>query len=175
MNPIRICFQEVPRQSFVSRTPNLQNRGLKLPIRLPNQSTATGIPCGRKLINVLVIVQLHIIRACPCRCRGRFRTASGATAASLTGAAAGAGTATGTTKAATAKAAATTAATETTAAGPAAATAAADTGTGTAVTKEQIIDDVPKSGRLICTAAAAEAIGKNRGNTRRCYCNRANN
>ena len=67
------------------------------------------------------------------------------------------------------------AAAETTAAGPAAATAAADTGTGTAVTKEQIIDDVPKSGRLICTAAAAEAIGKNRGNARRCYCNRANN
>ena len=78
-------------------------------------------------------------------------------------------------KAATAKASATTAAAETTAAGPAAATAAADTGTGTAVTKEQIIDDVPKSGRLICTAAAAEAIGKNRGNARRCYCNRANN
>ena len=175
MNPIRICFQEVPRQSFVSRTPNLQNRGLKLPIRLPNQSTATGIPCGRKLINILVIVQLHIIRACPCRCRGRFRTASGATAARLTGVTAGAGTATGTTKAATAKASATTAAAETTAAGPAAATAAADTGTGTAVTKEQIIDDVPKSGRLICTAAAAEAIGKNRGNARRCYCNRANN
>lgn len=180
MNPIRICFQEVPRQSFVSRTPNLQNRGLKLPIRLPNQSTATGIPCGRKLINVLVIVQLHIIRACPCGRGGCIRTASGATAARLTGATAGAGTATGTTKAATAKAAATTAAaettaTETTAAGPAAATAAAETGTGTAVTKEQIIDDVPKSGRLICTAAAAEAIGKNRGNTRRCYCNRANN
>lgn len=175
MNPIRICFQEVPRQSFVSRTPNLQNRGLKLPIRLPNQSTATGIPCGRKLINVLVIVQLHIIRACPCGRGGCIRTTSGATAASLTGATAGAGTATGTTKAATAKASATTAAAETTAAGPAAATAAADTGTGTAVTKEQIIDDVPKSGRLICTAAAAEAIGKNRGNARRCYCNRANN
>lgn len=175
MNPIKICFQEVPRQSFVSRTPNLQNRGLKLPIRLPNQSTATGIPCGRKLINVLIVVQLHIIRACPCWRSGSIGTTSGAPAASLTGATAGAGTATGTTKAATAKASATTAAAETTAAGPAAATAAADTGTGTAVTKEQIIDDVPKSGRLICTAAAAEAIGKNRGNTRRCYCNRANN
>lgn len=175
MNPIRICFQEVPTQSFVSRTPNFQNRGLKLPIRLPNQSTATGIPRGRKLLNILGVVQLHIIRACPCRCRGRFRTASGATAARLTGATAGARTATGTTKAATAKAAATTAAAETTAAGPAAATAAADTGAGTAVTKEQIIDDVPEGGRLICTAAAAEAIGKNRGNTRRCYCNRANN
>ena len=75
----------------------------------------------------------------------------------------------------TAAPAATTAAAEPPAAGPAAATAAADTGTGTAVTKEQIIDDVPKSGRLICTAAAAEAIGKNRGNARRCYCNRANN
>lgn len=150
------------------------------PSWLPQQLSVAGIPCGWKLINVLVIVQLHIIRACPCRCRGRFRTASGATAASLTGATAGAGTATGTTKAATAKAAATTAAAETTAAettaaGPAAATAAADTGTGTAVAKEQIIDDVPEGGRLICTAAAAEAIGKNRGNTRRCYCNRANN
>ena len=79
-------------------------------------------------------------------------------------------------KAATAKASTTIAAAETTAAGPAAATAAADTGTGTAVTKEQIIDDVPKSGRLICSpAAAAEAIGKNRGNARKHYCNRANN
>lgn len=175
MNPIRICFQEVPTQSFVSRTPNLQNRGLKFPIRLPNQSTATGIPRGRKLINVLVIVQLHIIRACPCGRGGCIRTTSGATAASLTGATAGAGTTTGAAKSATAKAATTTAAAESAAAGPAAATAAADTGTGTAVTKEQIIDDVPKSGRLICTAAAAEAIGKNRGNTRRCYCNRANN
>ncbi len=145
------------------------------PSWLPQQLSIAGIPCGRKLINVLVIVQLHIIRACPCRCRGRFRTASGATAARLTGATAGAGTATGTTKAATAKASATTAAAETTAAGPAAATAAADTGTGTAITKEQIIDDVPKSGRLICTAAAAEAIGKNRRNARKHYCNRANN
>ena len=175
MNPIRICFQEVPRQSSVSRTPNLQNRGLKLPIRLPNQSTATGIPRGRKLINILIVVQLHIIRACPCRCRGRFRTTSGATAASLAGATAGAGTTTGTTETSSAKASATTAAAETTAAGPAAATAAADTGTGAAVTKEQIIDDVPEGGRLICTAAAAEAIGKNRGNARKYYCNRANN
>lgn len=182
MNPIRICFQEVPTQSSVSRTPNLQNRGLKLPIRLPNQSTATGIPCGRKLLNILGVVQFHVIRACPCWRSGSIGTTSGATAASVSGAgaAAGAGTTTGTTKAATAKAAATTAAAETTAAettaaGPAAATAAAETGTGTAVTKEQIIDDVPEGGRLICTAAAAEAIGKNRGNTRRCYCNRANN
>lgn len=175
MNPIRICSQEVPSQSFVSRTPNLQNRGLKLPIRLPNQSTATGIPRGRKLINVLVIVQLHIIRACPCRCRGRFRAASGTATASFAGAAARAGTTTGTTETSTAKASATTAAAETTAAGPAAATAAADTGTGTAVAKEQIINDVPEGGRLICTAAAAETIGKNRGNARKYYCNRANN
>ena len=145
------------------------------PSWLPQQLSIAGIPCGRKLINILVIVQLHIIRACPCRCRGRFRTASGTTAARLTRATAGAGTATGTTKAATAKASATTAAAETTAAGPAAATAAADTGTGAAVAKEQIIDDVPEGGRLICTAAAAETIGKNRGNARKYYCNRANN
>ena len=143
------------------------------PSRLPQQLPIAGIPCGRKLINILVIVQLHVIWACPCRRGGGVGTTSGAAATSLTGARAG--TTTGTTKATTAKAAATTAAAETTAAGPAAATAAADTGTGTAVTKEQIIDDVPKSGRLICTAAAAEAVGKNRGNARKHYCNRANN
>lgn len=173
MNPIRICFQEVPTQSFVSRTPNFQNRGLKLPIRLPNQSTATGIPRGRKLINILVIVQLHGIRACPCGRGGCIRAASRAAAASVSGTGTTAGA--GTTEAASAKAAATTAAAETTAAGPASATAAADTGTGTAVTKEQTIDDVPESSRLICTAAAAEAVGKNRGNARKSYCNRANN
>lgn len=145
------------------------------PSWLPQQLSIAGIPCGRKLINILVIVQLHIIRACPCRYRGRFRAASRTAAASLAGAAAGAGTTTGTTKTSSAKASTTAAAAETTAAGPAAATAAADAGTGAAVAKEQIIDDVPEGGRLICTAAAAETIGKNRGNARKYYCNRANN
>ncbi len=145
------------------------------PSRLPEQLSIAGIPRGRELINILVIVQLH--HPGLSMWGGCIRTTSGATppvspeplpepelppepppkppppkppprSPPL----------------------------ETTAAGPAAATAAADTGTGTAVTKEQIIDDVPKSGRLICgRAAAAEAIGKNRGNARKHYCNRANN